>query len=261
VAAKVLITGATGLIGTHVVRQWDLAEFELILVTRRVDDLLSPGVPTALLRQHRPAVVIHLAWSASGTTEYRSSPDNQRWVSASLELQHECERENVWLIATGTSLDDNLAPLDAYSAAKCELKGQLQPAISNQTMTWVQPFYVIDTTLRRPALVAQSLAARDRGEVMTLRDPEAAHDFVFAADVARAMIDGVRWGLRGELPIGSGRSRRVRDVVEALGVAWVPAEDRALNSADPHNHNAADISRLEDVGWSPVLTNSFFNDR
>ena len=64
-AAVALITGATGLIGSHVLATWDVGDLEPVPVSSATTDLLVPGAATALVADHRPAVVVHLAWSAS----------------------------------------------------------------------------------------------------------------------------------------------------------------------------------------------------
>ena len=85
-AAVALITGASGLIGQHVLRAMGRRGLGADAVDHQRDDLLAPGVPTALVERVQPAVVVHLAWVASGTPGYRDSPDNERWLRASLEL-------------------------------------------------------------------------------------------------------------------------------------------------------------------------------
>ena len=90
-AAVALITGASGLIGRHVIAQWDVDGLTALPVDHAADDLLEPGVAAALVERERPAVVVHLAWSASGTPGYRHSADNERWLRSSLELVRACE--------------------------------------------------------------------------------------------------------------------------------------------------------------------------
>src|SRR5438552_17962343 len=82
VASTALITGGTGLIGAALLKHWDDANLEPLLVDRSRDDLLVPGTATALIRRVRPDIVIHLAWVASGTPGYRTSPENARWLAA-----------------------------------------------------------------------------------------------------------------------------------------------------------------------------------
>jgi nucleoside-diphosphate-sugar epimerase len=256
-APVALITGASGLIGRHVVQQWNVDGLQAEALDHARDDLLEPGVPTALVERVRPAVVVHLAWIASGSPDYRSSPDNERWLRSSLELARACAAEGALLLATGTPLDGALESPDAYSSAKAQLWHELRPAVDEGRVGWLRPYYVFDEERRRPALLAHALAAREQGAPVVLRTPESEHDFIHAADVGRAVVLAAQHRLAGELPIGSGRVRRVCDLVTALGIAWTTVES-AVDGARPQLHDVADSHRLRDVGWAPRRTDALF---
>lgn len=255
-AASALITGATGLIGTHVVQNWDVPGIDPVPVDRQVVDLLCHGTPTELVQRVRPFVVVHLAWTASGSRSYRTSPDQIKWVAASLELEQVCRAMGSWFIATGSVLDADGPSDDEYSAAKCRLRQSLEDHIAAREVTWLRPYYVVDPERRRPALVAEAIAARETGSTLELRTPESQHDFIHAFDVGQAIILTVRNRIRGVVSIGTGRLRRVRDVVEALGVTWV--QKVGVSELVPHNSEAADSRQLRDLGWSPHRTDRFF---
>jgi nucleoside-diphosphate-sugar epimerase len=257
VAPVALITGASGLIGQHVLRHWNVAGMRAAGVDHQRDDLLTPGVPTALVERVQPAVVVHLAWAASGTPGYRDSPDNEAWLRASLELARVCRAAGARLLATGTSLDTSPVAGDAYSQAKLELWQQLQPEIASGAVTWLRPYYVIDPERRRPALVDNAIAAREAGTPVVLRTPDGDHDFIHASDVGRAVVVAVEHRLDGVVPIGSGRLRRVCDLVTALGVPWVAASDQVA-TARPQLHDIADSRRLRELGWAPTDTEKLF---
>lgn len=254
-ADSALITGATGLIGAHVLQNWDLRDLEPRCTDRRSDDLLTLGAARQVVTRMRPAVVVHLAWSASGTPDYRTSPDNERWVDASLELRDAASAVGSRFVALGTALDTEPLPSDAYSASKVRLRGLLEPAIQSGEIAWVRPYYVFDPDRRRPALVAQAVAA-ESGEDLVLRTPLSRHDFVHAADVARAVVLAVRERLTGEIPVGSGRLRTVSELVAALGAGWV--RDQSAGQVADHHHQPADIERLVALGWSPTSTEELF---
>jgi nucleoside-diphosphate-sugar epimerase len=257
VATVALITGADGLIGQHVLRHWNIDGVLPEAVHHQSHDLLEPGVATQLVSRVAPSIVVHLAWAASGDPEYRTSSDNGRWVRASLELAGACRAAGAWFVATGTPLDLGGAATDAYSSAKLELWHRLEPAVKASEITWLRPYYVVDPNRRRPALVEQALRARDSNTSLVLRTPDSQHDFVHASDVGRAVVTALQWGLRGEVPIGSGSLRRVRDLVAALGVSWSPAPDHS-DAAPPQHHAAANIRRLLKLGWLPVSTQKLF---
>jgi nucleoside-diphosphate-sugar epimerase len=258
VASVALITGASGLIGRHVVQHWDVGGLRAQSVDHARDDLLARGVPTALVQRVQPAVVVHLAWVASGTPDYRNAADNERWLDCSLELARACEEVGAAFLATGTPLDRSSTPADAYSSSKVRLWQALEPAVAAGVVTWLRPYYVIDPERRRPALVDHALSAKAAGAPVALRTPDSRHDFIHASDVGRAVVAAVRHGLRGEVPIGSGRLRRVRELVAALGVPWIPEAGAAPNAVSQVD-DVADIHRLRELGWAPARTEELFD--
>lgn len=256
-ASTALITGASGLIGSWTLHHWDVPDLRPLPVSSGDADLLEPGAATDLLARSTPAVVVHLAWCASGRGDYRSSPENERWVTASLELAKACRATGTPLWVTGTVVDEEADAADEYARAKASLRRELHGAIGRGAVGWLRPHYVFDEGRRRPALVEHALSAKERGSPAELRAPDSRHDFVHAGDVGAAVVSAVRHRLTGVVPIGAGRTRRVSEVVEALGAQWRAAGDDP-RAATAHESAAADISRLTATGWHPDRTEEFF---
>jgi nucleoside-diphosphate-sugar epimerase len=258
----VLVTGGSGLIGGWTLAHWPADAPAPLTVRSDEVDLLALGAASDLVDRVRPSGVLHLAWSASGRPDYRSSPDNDRWPSASLELVDACRRHGARLWLTGTVVDDPEhaadAP-DAYTRSKAELRARVAGAVEAGEIGWLRPAYVFDEGRGRPALVRQARTAAARDETLDLATPEAAHDFVHAEDVGRAVALAVAEGCTGYLPVGSGRLRRVADLVTALGARWQAATQARPPSAS-HAERAADIAWLTHRGWTPTRTREFFSD-
>lgn len=256
-ASRALITGASGLLGQWVLQHWDDPDLEPVPVRHADVDLLVPGAAADLLARSGATHVVHLAWSASGQADYRTSGDNDRWVEATLALVEAARAAGsaVWL--TGTAVDDEDDAADAYTRAKAGLKATLSPLIEDAAVGWLRPFYVFDEVRRRPALVDLATAARERGEALHLRSPHQRHDFVHASDVGRAIVAAVSHGLAGEVSIGSGSLHSVAELVTRLDAAWSADEDP---HAPPPTHSGetADITRLAAIGWAPTRTEEFF---
>ncbi len=263
-AAVALITGATGLIGRHVLAGWTADDLDPVPVDSSTD-LLAPGAARALVARVGPSVVVHLAWTASGTAGYRDDARNDAWVAASQELADACADSGAWFVGTGTGVDDALDAPDAYTAAKARLRRALTPRIEAGTCSWVRPYYVVDPERRRPALVADALRARETGEPLRLRTPGSRHDFVHAGDVGEAVRTVVRHRLAGAVAVGSGEVRPVSDLVRALGVTWAPGapaqpgpQHAPTGTQASQQHDAADVVRLRDHGWTPSRTKEMF---
>lgn len=252
-----LITGGSGLIGRWVGRQWpdDLGE----LVAPRSDemDLLDHGGPRRLLERYRPTRVVHLAWCASGTAGYRHTPDNQRWVRATLELVAASDALSATVWVTGTGADDDATNPDRYVAAKHELRRCLAESVAEGRVGWLRPFHVFDPDAARPQLLADVEASVLSGEPVELRSPEARHDFVHAADVGTAIAHVVHYDLRGIVDIGTGTLTSVGDFVSRLGARWRAAQGHPDAEQHSRLEPVADTSRLRAAGWRPHRTEEF----
>lgn len=255
-AGPTLITGATGLVGSWVRRAWTADDGPVVTVDHRADDLLRPGAPAQIVRRVRPARVVHLAWTASGTPGYRTSTDHAAWVAATLELVAAADDMGARIWATGTVVDADPEATDPYSAAKRELRAALSDSVDARRLGWLRPFYVFDPDARRPALVADTVAARESGVPVVLRTPHATHDFVHAADVGSAVVTAVRHDLLGVIEIGSGTTHSIAEVVAALGAAWEGGEP--AESGVTHHAQVADSQVLRAAGWRPRSTEEFF---
>ena len=251
--AGVLITGATGLIGRHTMAAWP-ESLDPVVVRHTLDDLLGPGVFAGLVRDLAPDVVLHLAWTASSTPGYRSSPANAAWHAASLDAARACLELGSRFVGTGTVVDDQPHG-DAYAAAKSRLRADLAAAIDAGEVTWLRPHYVFDPDGPSPAVLREAVAARTAGRPVALSTPTAAHDFVHAADVGRAVVAAVLDGLTGVVDVGSGRLRTVQALVEAAGATW---ESAAPAASGPQGSGRADVAALLRTGWLPSDTEDFF---
>ncbi len=257
-ATSALITGASGLLGTWVLRHWEGVGTAPLPVRGADVDLLAPGAAAELVARTEPTHVVHLAWCASGRDDYRTSDDNARWVDATLELVDAARASGSVVWVTGTVVDEAVDAPDAYSRAKAQLKEALAPAIEEGSVGWLRPYYVFDDEQRRPGVVELAASARQRDEPVVLRHPFHAHDFVHASDVGRAIVLAVANGLSGQVPIGSGRLHTVAELVSAMGAAWAGDDEQPPQDLT-HAGEIADITRLTDLGWAPTKTEEFFS--
>src|SRR3954471_14565778 len=102
---RVLLTGAAGFVGLHCLPLLAARDYEIHAVSARARqddyagvrwhqaDLLDAMQVTELMAKVRPTHLLHLAWyTVPG--QYWSSPENVRWVQASLNLFQEFHRNN-----------------------------------------------------------------------------------------------------------------------------------------------------------------------
>src|SRR4051794_36797082 len=93
-AERLLLTGASGFVGRAMLAPLAARGFQLHAVARRpgegaatwhAADLLDEGTMRALLRDVRPAVLVHAAWYVAHGT-FWTAPENAAWAEASTAL-------------------------------------------------------------------------------------------------------------------------------------------------------------------------------
>lgn len=90
------------------------------------------------------------------------------------------------------------------------------------------------------------------GEPITLYRPEGLFDYVYAADTAEGLIRLAQAPCTGIVNLGTGRARRVSDVVDVLRRHF-PAMQVVTGESDiPYEASQADTTRLvASTGWTP----------
>lgn len=260
-APTILITGASGLIGSWVMSHGvDLGLSDSLMPVNRDEfDLLLSGEPSRMVRTRAPELVVHLAWCASRDPLYQTSEANEHWLRSSLELARACRRLGTELWLTGSVVDESSSGGSPYAAAKSELRRTLSKEIDSAQVGWLRPTHVFDPGKRSPQLVAQALNQATLGQAIVLRSPYDAHDFVHASDVGRAILVAVEQRMMGVVSIGAGVARTVGQLVDGLGVKWIPGTPE-IPPSSAHSSEVADTQRLRRHHWTPARTLEFFSN-
>ncbi|WP_373388106.1 NAD-dependent epimerase/dehydratase family protein [Pseudomonas alcaligenes] len=280
----VLVTGAGGFVGRHVLGQlldsgWDVhavyrpggpsAEVQGKAQVHSVD-LLLPGAADTLLGAVRPQRLLHLAWCAK-PGEYWTSSENLGWVRATLELLESFRihgGEQAVLVGTCAEYDWSgngicqeyatpLRPATPYGRCKnatrelAELFGQLHGI----PIAWARIFHAYGPFEAQGRLVPAVLAALLKGEPARCSHGEQLRDLLHVADVAAALVQLMNVKADGAFNIGGGQPIRLREVIEYLA-RQLNAEHLLQFGAIPVAANdppllIADNQRLLATGWRP----------
>ena len=257
---RLLITGATGFIGSHVAAQ--AAEGDWEVHTDRVD-LLDPAQSADLIARLRPTHLIHLAWFVEPAL-YWSSPENLRWVEASAHLfrafaQHGGER----LVGVGTSaeydwssgvLREDVTPLEPatlYGASKKQLSEQARILCEESDVSgaWARLFLVYGPGEPASRFVPKAILSGLTGSTISCLDP-VERDFIAVRDVAGALLALAGSSVESAVNIGTGQATSLLEVAQLVGanVETVPAGSEVPLVV-------ADTTRLrEEVGYAPQMT-------
>jgi nucleoside-diphosphate-sugar epimerase len=275
---RVLITGATGFIGSHLARRLADAgapvsafrrmgaETLLRLESLRkveVDwhdvDLRTFGAVSQAVKAIQPAIVFHLA--AEGVTDPFLSPDAaiRANVYGAIHLLRAVDGRAPVIVARTPGERD---ALNVYAASKaaawefCRMYGRTH----GWPIVGVMPFQTYGPGQPAQALLPSAIAAALRGDDFALTHGRQQRDWVHVADVVDALLELYHRpemipALAGDtLEIGTGRTASVREVVENV-YRLIGGSGRPLIGALPArpgevDRQVADAGRARQlIGW------------
>lgn len=212
---KIIVTGATGFVGRHLVEQLLLSGHEIIAVARnseRFDEMdwrdrvrriacdIHAGGSDAVLLKESPDALMHLAWS--GLPNYKqlfhfenNLPADYRFLKSVVEhgIKH------VFVTGTGAEYglqsgclaeDAPTAPVNAYGIAKDTLRRYMQYLQTSYkfTLQWVRLFHMYGPGQNPASLLAQLDKAIDHGAAsFDMSAGEQLRDYLPVQEVARRL--------------------------------------------------------------------------
>jgi len=283
--SRVLLTGASGFVGTRVLRALTVAGHEVHAVSSReqqpadgvqwvMGDLLEPTTARDLMERLRPERLLHLAWIAKPGV-YWTSPENICWVEATLRLLREFANhgggraviagscaEYDWWSGDGLCVEAStpLRPATLYGISKDATRSLSEAfaAAVGIELSWGRIFYLYgpgEPGTRLVPFVAQALL---EGRPADVGDGVQVRDFLHVDDVAEALVALLESHIEGPVNIGSGRGVAVRDVIELVARSAERPELVRFGARPPQAREPpsliADVGRLQrEVGFQPRI--------
>ena len=279
---RVLVTGATGCIGRHACAHLLARGWEVHGVTSKpstegpagvrmhVADLLQPGAAEALTRSVEASHLLHLAWYIA-PGKWAAAPQNFLWVEASLGLVRAFHAAGgTRVVTSGSCLEydwrygycnERLTPLQPhtfYGVCKNALS-QVVEGYANVTglsSAWGRIFFLYGPWEHPERLVASVARSLATGQPARTSHGRQIRDYLFADDIANALVTLLESDVRGPINIGSGEAVTLRQIVERLGAIAGRADLLEIGAIPPAPTDAplvvADVTRLHgELGWRP----------
>lgn len=282
---RILVTGAAGMVGSHVVDMLLAQGRDAVGIGRKECDLRDEPKTMAIFRDIRPTHIFHSAACVYGIIGNLNNPgqsflENIQINTNVLEASRRFGAKKVTVMGTGcmypypplrTPLrEDDLFmgrphPSEAgYAHAKLAMLAQLETYGHRAEMDWAcivscnlfGPRDKFDPVNGHvvPALVRKFYeAVRDDTDIVVWGNGSARRDFIYIKDMARAAVM-VMDRQHGSLNFGTASVWRIKDIVDALtkisGIApsRVKWDATKPNGVDYRGYN---LDRLNALGFTP----------
>lgn len=240
---RVMVTGATGFVGRHVVNQLLASGHSVVTVARDIDRArgmpwfnrvdfiqcdLHEGFKSLLRTECLPNAIVHLAWP--GLPNYQDFFHISKNLPADLTfLEAAVEAGVPHLLVAGTCLEYGMqygplaeeaetSPTTPYGFAKDTLRKALQLLQKNRSFTlqWMRLFYMYGEGQNRNSLLAQLDIAIDKGlPVFNMSEGDQLRDYLPIQEVAENFVIALENPqLEGIINCCSGRPVSVLALVE-----------------------------------------------
>lgn len=280
---KVLLTGASGFLGRHVLGALRRRGIETVPVGRHRPvgcspaefieaDLLAESVDRSLFEASGATHLLHLAWYVEHG-HYWTSEFNPRWVEATMRLVEACCQsgclgmvlagtcaEYDW--ASGICQEDStpLRPATLYGASKDATRRQAMALCTQHLVpcAWGRVFLPYGPGENGRRLVPSLIEVFRRRLPPFAVDADARRDFLHASDVAEGFVTLLVGQASGEFNICSGEPAGIGDLVRKLAQI-MDTDPRAVlelsvgRSGEPPLL-VGDNRKLRALGWLPQLS-------
>ena len=274
---KVLVTGANGFIGRQCLPFLLGRGFEVHAISSKASmsdilhvhqlDLLEDQQVEELIKRVRPSHLLHFAWVTTPGI-YWNSPDNHRWLKASLHLAHVFKKqggqravfagtcaEYDWSYGVCSETTTPLNPTSLYGNCKKELFEELKKI--DLDGAWGRIFYLYGPNEPQKKLTASIILSLLKGENALCSPGNQERDFLHVQDVASAFAALLDSSIQGAVNIGSGSPVKLKSISMKIGEK-LGMPEKVILGAFPALPNdppllIADVKRLDnELRWKPM---------
>lgn len=277
---RVLVTGASGFVGSHCLPYLFDRGFEVHGITTQPPpnnaagvewhqvDLFDVSQVHQCLVGVRPTHLLHLAWETT-PGHFWTSARNLDWLLASVALVREfSELGGKRVVIAGSCAEydwrygycsEDLTPIRSvtiYGRCKDALRSLLEAmcAQSHLGWAWARLFFLYGPRERPNRLVPSVICSLLAGVPFHCKGGSLIRDYLYVKDASAALSLLVDADVDGVFNVASGKAREIRDVVTLIAESVGVSDMIRFGDVDSTEQEAAmvvgDPSRLfENTGW------------
>lgn len=264
---KVVITGASGFLGSQLLNKLTTTGFSVLPITRHTTDPLNKIV------SYGPDAVIHCAWKGGNSYVDVNDPAQFENVQHGIELIKTLRQlpNKPRFIGFGTFIEygdiDNMAietdferPNNLYGLSKLTLKNYSKSLCKLYDMewVWVRPCYVYGPGDVSTRLIPTVISKIISGESVLLDSCDKLVDYLFVDDFVHYVCSLVTQPNEGVYNICSGQQYRIREVVLKIGELLHATDRLHFNETNSRELLSTLVCgsniKINQIGTSPTLT-------
>ncbi|BCM90840.1 GDP-mannose 4,6-dehydratase [Abditibacteriota bacterium] len=239
-------------------------------------DVSSWGYVEALVAQHRPEFVFHLA--ANSTTRHGALFENHAAICTGalniLEaVKTHCPASKVFLSGSGLQFHNEGKPIserDSFEASSPYSLARIHSVYAARyyrtlgLKTYVGYFFHHDSPLRKEHHVSQMIAQASKrigegsGEMLEMGDVSVEKEWTFAGDVVEGIWALVQQERVFEATIGSGLTYSIEEWLDEcfslVGKQWKDHVRLRENFTPEYSRLVSDSSTMHALGWKPRVS-------
>ena len=246
---KVLITGGSGFVGSHLVRELDRRGDEVLVITRdsrnawrlsgldiamAEGNLIDGGFVREVVSSFSPDAIVHCAWAGLGGKHRNSDEQTANLPIMRNILEAVAENPKIKLIGIGTQVEYGVHNTrlteetpsntrDLYGTCKRAggLLGYNYAEEYGFDYAWLRLFTAFGPMDSPAYILPYAIISLLKGEPPKLSKCEQMWDYLYAEDVARLIIKVItnEKPFQGIYNLSSGKALRLKDVILAARLA------------------------------------------
>lgn len=225
---KIILTGATGLIGKEVLPLLKKEGFEVLALSSKTCNLFNKNEIDSVFKAFRPAYLLNFAWCTTG--DYLNSELNYKFLEAGMNMLSAFKQNGGRrAVFAGTCFEykfkdaplkenDELNPLTIYAKCKVELfKQATEYCIQNGiSFGWGRIFYVYGENENEKRLTPYLINNLKNNKTTEIKCGQLIKDYMYTKDIAGAFVKFIKTDVEGPVNICTGEGISLKDFGKAI---------------------------------------------